>query len=383
MEGASRTLPSQPLATLAPKTASGGKIRARRFAPGWRADKPLYRFRKSHLCGQSGVGVPILANTIGNAVASQVSGSQDTTGQSDGHWVTQPGNNAAAGELAMADNTDGVESDIGTPQQRADAEALAAPSASPEIVVTATKEEMEAAQHGLGWDIADALGFHKGGFLYDLFHTSGQGQPGSSLYQFNSFLQNVNREISPTHVAARIISLGGSGESVSSIQSSLRYALNNPLEVMGDVAPAFGGSPFGMAAGGETVAAETAAVGEGSAAARFTFRGDSRGPDVIFNEGFAPRGNSTDLLAHAFDNTLPPSAYVSTSTSADVAAGFGDNVYVVRSTNGIDVNKVLGPASPYPNELEVAIPGGISPGNVRAVTIPSQGVSILNPNYVP
>jgi len=131
-------------------------------------------------------------------------------------------------------------------------------------------------------------------------------------------------------------------------------------------------------------AAERVAIGEGGGAARFTFRGDSRGPDVIFNEGFAPRGSSTDLLAHAFDNTLPPpSAYVSTSKSAEVAAGFADNVYVVRSTNGIDVNRVLGPASPFPNELEIAIPGRVLPGNVRAVTLPNRGVSILNPNYKP
>jgi hypothetical protein len=64
----------------------------------------------------------------------------------------------------------------------------------------------------------------------------------------------------PTRVAARIISLGGSGESVSSIQSSLRYAFNHPLEVMGDVAPAFGGSPFGFASGEATIAAESAEV---------------------------------------------------------------------------------------------------------------------------
>jgi hypothetical protein len=83
MERALRISLPQPLATFARKPASGGKIRARPFAPGWRADKPLYRFRKTHLCGQSGVGHPILANTVGNAVASQVSGSQDTSQQAE------------------------------------------------------------------------------------------------------------------------------------------------------------------------------------------------------------------------------------------------------------------------------------------------------------
>jgi hypothetical protein len=42
----------------------------------------------------------------------------------------------------------------------------------------------------------------------------------------------------------------------------------------------------------------------------FTFRGDTRSPDVIFNEGFQPRGDSTDLFLHALDNTNPPSIYV-------------------------------------------------------------------------
>ena len=130
-------------------------------------------------------------------------------------------------------------------------------------------------------------------------------------------------------------------------------------------------------------AAERLAIGEGGGSPRFTFRGDNRAPDVIFNEGFAPRGSSTDLLAHAYDNTLPPSAFVSTSKSADIAAGFSDNVYVVRSTNGVDVNRVLGPASPFPDELEVAIPGRVLHGNVRGVTISGQRVSILNPYYRP
>jgi hypothetical protein len=117
--------------------------------------------------------------------------------------------------------------------------------------------------------------------------------------------------------------------------------------------------------------------------AAFTFRGTNVGPDTVFNEGFTPRGNSTDLFAHALDNTSPPSNFVSTSLSPEVAADFGSNVYVIRPTGGINVNQALGPLSPYPGELEIAIPGGVSPTNIRGVTMPSQGVSILNPNWVP
>ena len=51
--------------------------------------------------------------------------------------------------------------------------------------------------------------------------------------------------------------------------------------------------------------------------------------------------------------------------------------------NAIDVNAALGPASPFPGELEMAIPGLISGTEIRAVTMPAPGVSILNPGYVP
>jgi hypothetical protein len=66
--------PCLPLARPAPKTASGGKIRARRFAPGKSAAKPLYHFRKSRFCGGTRVGHPILGSTIGRLVAAQIAG---------------------------------------------------------------------------------------------------------------------------------------------------------------------------------------------------------------------------------------------------------------------------------------------------------------------
>jgi hypothetical protein len=72
MEGPARIIPSQPLSSLAPKTASGGKIRARRFAPGKCAAKPLYRLGKSRPCGKTRIGHRILANTIGNLVAGSI-----------------------------------------------------------------------------------------------------------------------------------------------------------------------------------------------------------------------------------------------------------------------------------------------------------------------
>ncbi len=138
----------------------------------------------------------------------------------------------------------------------------------------------------------------------------------------------------------------------------------------------------GLSAAATVVAGATSAA-ENEASSGFTFRGDARSPDVIFNEGFSPNGTSTDLLSHALDSSNPPSAFVATSKSFDVASGFGDNVYVVRPVNGIDVNSALGPLSPFPEEQEIAIPGGIAPSDIRGVTSPDWGVSILNPNYQP
>ena len=102
-----------------------------------------------------------------------------------------------------------------------------------------------------------------------------------------------------------------------------------------------------------------------------TYRGDSRSPSTIFKEGFETLGDSDDLLLHAIDNTNPPSNFISTSKSPNVATefatGFGTRdgfVYAVKPKNGIDVNATLGSKSPYPTEFEVAVPNGISPKDI-------------------
>lgn len=72
MQGAIRQSSSQPLFSRAPKTASGGKIRAPWSVPGRAARNPLYPLGKTHLRSRTRVGAPILANTIGNLVADGV-----------------------------------------------------------------------------------------------------------------------------------------------------------------------------------------------------------------------------------------------------------------------------------------------------------------------
>lgn len=120
-----------------------------------------------------------------------------------------------------------------------------------------------------------------------------------------------------------------------------------------------------------------------------TYRGDGRSPETIFSEGFQPKGTSTDLENYAATNE--PSIYVSTSKDPDVAIDFATNygtkdgtIYTVRSTNGIDVNQTLGKRSPFPEEHEIAIPGGIQPDQILGATPVNAdgsyvGYTILNP----
>ena len=89
------------------------------------------------------------------------------------------------------------------------------------------------------------------------------------------------------------------------------------------------------------------------------FRGDSRSPTTIFEEGgFLSKGGNSNLLDHA-SGLIDDSAFISTSKSFDVAKGFAGNkgfVYSIKKSGGIDVNAKLGSSSPFPKELEIAFP---------------------------
>lgn len=124
----------------------------------------------------------------------------------------------------------------------------------------------------------------------------------------------------------------------------------------------------------------------------FIFRGDARTPDVIFNEGLQPRGTNTDLYDYALNNK--PSVYVPTTTSPTIARDFaemqgGGYVYTIRGqAQGVDVNAVLGDLSPFPHELEIAVPGGINPldimgGRAMAPNGNFTGPFIKNPLFTP
>jgi len=136
-----------------------------------------------------------------------------------------------------------------------------------------------------------------------------------------------------------------------------------------------------------------AAVGVGSGRQTgFIFRGDARAPDVIFNEGFQPRGTNTDLNRYALENE--PSIFVPTSKSPNVARDFADMqgsgyVYTIRGqSNGLDVNAILGKQSPFPHEVEIAVPDGIRSLDIMGARQVGPngkfiGPLIKNPTYIP
>jgi len=97
--------------TLAPKTASGGKTRARRFAPAWSAGKPLYRFGKIRHRSQIRVRACILGNTIGNLVADQVAGGGKP--KSSSKETAKSGSSTTSSDGTPGSGTDSADAEFG------------------------------------------------------------------------------------------------------------------------------------------------------------------------------------------------------------------------------------------------------------------------------
>ena len=115
---------------------------------------------------------------------------------------------------------------------------------------------------------------------------------------------------------------------------------------------------------------DEAAEAVGNVTDDVVYRGDTRSPETIFQEGFSPQGNQMDLFDHAAGYSVDNSGYVATSISENSAqrfAGADGYVYTIDNpSNGIDVNKALGSKSPHPSEAEIAVPGKIHPSNIQS-----------------
>lgn len=120
-----------------------------------------------------------------------------------------------------------------------------------------------------------------------------------------------------------------------------------------------------------------------------TFRGDGRSPDVIFEQGFAPRGDNGDLGQHQIGTS--DSAFVSTSKAILAAESFARHndgaVYVIRDSKGVDVNQTFGKDAVYPDELEVAVPEHIRGDEIVGAWLKDEHgnytVYVANPNHQP
>ncbi|GAA2593867.1 MULTISPECIES: ADP-ribosyltransferase [Streptomyces] len=92
------------------------------------------------------------------------------------------------------------------------------------------------------------------------------------------------------------------------------------------------------------------------------YRSDSRGPQVVFEEGFHAkdvRNGQYDVEKYVLVNQ--PSPYVSTSYDHDLYKTWyksGYNYYI-DAPGGIDVNKTIGDTHKWADQVEVAFPGGI------------------------
>ncbi|MEL6822920.1 MAG: RHS repeat-associated core domain-containing protein, partial [Calditrichota bacterium] len=218
-----------------------------------------------------------------------------------------------------------------------------------------------------------------------------------SPYAFtaNNPIGNVEKDGAYFDTILDLISLGYSLKDLAGDPADYKNWTAVALDVIGIAAPGAAGLGLAYKTAGKAGdiqsainKAETTIKGICSGK-KAVFRGDRRMPTEIFETGFAPRGESLDLLKHSRNNMKPPSNYVSTSTSPNIATKFaqeGNYVYVIRPQKGVDVNKTLGSKSPYPYEKEIAIPDGVKPEDIigaRKVGKDGKftGEFIKNPNY--
>ncbi|MFM9586425.1 ADP-ribosyltransferase [Streptomyces caniscabiei] len=92
------------------------------------------------------------------------------------------------------------------------------------------------------------------------------------------------------------------------------------------------------------------------------YRSDSRGPAVVFEQGFHPRDvidGQYDIEQYVLVNQ--PSPYVSTTYDHDLYKTWyksGYNYYI-DAPGGVDVNRSIGDQHKWADQVEVAFPGGI------------------------
>ncbi|WP_444545237.1 scabin-related ADP-ribosyltransferase, partial [Streptomyces bluensis] len=129
-----------------------------------------------------------------------------------------------------------------------------------------------------------------------------------------------------------------------------------------------------------------------------------RAPATVFREGLPAKGSDlVPLIDHVYDygQVGSRSGYLSTTTnpnyvrdsvqadplSAEALFSHYAWRYDIDAPGGIDVNATLGPASPFPDQQEIAFPGGVHSRFIRGVQPMRNGLPvgtyIPNPSYTP
>ena len=139
---------------------------------------------------------------------------------------------------------------------------------------------------------------------------------------------------------------------------------------------------------GRAVSALKESIGDKSAT-RILYRGDraSASPDIIFENGFTPKGTHNDALLHTKSNATAGN-FISTTSEQAIATDFaGRNgyVYVIKTNNYVDINSTYGANAYFPEQMEFSIPGGIKPSEILGAYRKQSGVLvkdlISNPNF--
>jgi hypothetical protein len=130
---------------------------------------------------------------------------------------------------------------------------------------------------------------------------------------------------------------------------------------------------------GRAVSALKESIGDKSAT-RILYRGDraSASPDIIFENGFTPKGTHNDALLHTKSNATAGN-FISTTSEQAIATDFaGRNgyVYVIKTNNYVDINSTYGANAYFPEQMEFFIPGGIKPSEILGAYRKQSGVLV-------
>ncbi len=163
------------------------------------------------------------------------------------------------------------------------------------------------------------------------------------------------------------------------------YVANNPVKYI-DPSGYCGEIKNGMQ---KTEEPDTRVSGTSGNTVRTLYRGERSTvtPEIVFEEGFIPKGEHNDVLLHTQSNTSAGN-FISTSSSFEKARDFAKPngyVYEIETSNYIDVNSTLGERALFPEQNEFSIPGGIKPSEVKGAWVKKKGIItgefIPNPRY--